>query len=277
MTSHIFLAMGMWPETIRANVVAIADVDRMRAAHKKELIRCGHYPAWLGYAYLQLGKVSEAGNALTACRATLESPSAMDHSHMTMDSDSTMSSAFANMRLRYLIDTGDWKGEAAGWSLPQAAGPGARLDFAFARVLGELGRGQVAAARQALNELEAASRDVVDFETKSANPDPSYRVRPGIFLLEARALLAEHDGDLAGAEKLLRQAVSLEATLPTAFGPPLIDKPTDELLGEFLLRRNRKDEARAEFKKALARMPGRRLSEQGLAATSTGVALRQSP
>jgi tetratricopeptide (TPR) repeat protein len=276
MTSHIFVALGMWPETIKANVAAIADVDRMRAAQGEGLKRCGHYPSWLGYAYLQLGKVSEAGKALAACRATLEAPSAMDHSHMTMDSDSTVSSAFANMRLRYLIDTQDWKGEVASWSLPKTAGPGARLDFAFARVLSELERGHVPEARQALSELEANSREVVAFEVKSGNPDPSYRIRPGIFLLEARALVAEHEGDLAEAEKLLRQAVGLEETLPIAFGPPMIEKPTDELLAEFLLRHSRKDEARAEFKKALGRMPGRRLSEQGLAAASVSLALQRS-
>jgi len=56
----------------------------------------------------------------------------------------------------------------------------------------------------------------------------------------------------------------LEETLPIAFGPPTIDKPTYELLGEFLLRRGRKDEARAAFQRALARTPGRRLLLAGL-------------
>ncbi|MFS8085039.1 MAG: hypothetical protein ACMG6H_05365, partial [Acidobacteriota bacterium] len=176
------------------------------------------------------------------------------------------SGAYANMRLRYLLDTDDWRGEIAGWTLPKNAGPGARLDFAFAQALGEIEQGNPATARQALSDLEGISREVAAIETKRANPDPSYRIRPEILLLEARALLAEHDGDLAGAEKFLRQAIGLEETLPIDFGPPTIDKPTHELLGEFLLRRNRKDEARAEFQKALARTPGRRLSEKGLAA-----------
>jgi hypothetical protein len=64
------------------------------------------------------------------------------------------------------------------------------------------------------------------------------------------------------------QAVGLEDKLPIAFGPPTIDKPSHELLGEFLLRRGRKDEAHAEFEKAIARTPGRRLTEQGFAATA---------
>ena len=266
MCSHIFLALGMWEETVQANLAAMADVDRMRAAQGKGPARCGHYPFWLEYAYLQLGKMDEAKAALTACRATVESQGAMDHPGMSMDPDASLSSSFANMRLRYLLDTGEWTGEIANWQLPKNAGPGAQLNFAFARALGETARGRTAEAREALSELEALGRKIAESETKLANPDPSYRLRPGVLLLEARALLAEHEGDLPGAEKLLRQAVTVEETLPIDFGPPTIDKPTHELLGEFLLRRGRKSEARAEFEKALARTPGRRLATQGSAA-----------
>ena len=276
MTSHIFLAIGMWPETVQANIAAMADVDRMLAADGKKPQRCGHYASWLGYAYLQLGKLAEAETAVAACRATIESRVPMDHPGMVLKADD-LSGAYANMRLRYLVDTGDWTGEVAGWPLPKMTSPGGRLDFAFARALSEIAQGHGAEAQQALAELEAISREVVASETKRADPDPSYRVRPEIFVLEARALLGEHEGDLAGAEKLLRQAVGLEETLPMAFGPPMIEKPTHELLAEFLLRHSRKAEAHAEFEKALARTPGRRLSEQGFAAASAGAALQQSP
>jgi tetratricopeptide (TPR) repeat protein len=266
MCSHIFLALGMWQETVHANLAAMADVDRMRAAQGKSPARCGHYPAWLGYAYLQMGKVNEARNAVAECRSTVESQAAMEHPgmSMSMDPDANLISAFANMRLRYLLDTDDWRGEIAGWALPKNAGPSARLDFAFARVLTEIERGKADEVRLALSELEKVGGEVAGNESK--NPDPSYRLRPSVFLLEARALFAEREGDLAGSEKLLRQAVALEETLPIDFGPPTIEKPTHELLGEFLLRRGRKDEARGEFEKALARTPGRRSAEQGLAA-----------
>src|SRR5207247_3611178 len=116
--------------------------------------------------------------------------------------------------------------------------------------------------------------EVADVKTKSGDPDPSYRVRPEIFLLEVRALLAEQDGDFAGAERLTLQAVGLEDKLPIAFGPPTIDKPSHEILGEFLLRRGRKDEACAEFDKALSRTPGPRRTEHGFAATSARKAPR---
>ena len=268
MTSHIFLALGMWQEVVQANIAAIADVDRARKAAAKSSVGCGHYPSWLEYAYLQLGQMDKARSAIAACRASVESQTAMDHPGMSMDPDASLIGSFANMRLRYLVDTGDWAGEVASWTLPKNAGAGARLDFAFARAMGEIMQGHRDAARQALTELEVIGGQVIEIKTKSADPDPSYRARPEILLMEVRALLAEQEGDFAGAERLMLQAVSLEDKLPTAFGPPTIDKPGHELLGEFLLRRGRKDEAHAEFEKAVARTPGRRLAAQGFDGTA---------
>ena len=86
---------------------------------------------------------------------------------------------------------------------------------------------------------------------------------PRYFCNEAQGLTAERENRLVRAEMLLRRAVALEATLPTAFGPPTIDQPTHELLGAFLLRHGRQTEARAEFDKALAAAPGRRLADKG--------------
>lgn len=272
MTSHIFLALGMWQATVDANIAAIAAVNRMRRAVGKEPLGCGHYPSWLGYAYLQLGQFDDARNSLRACRAAMEKSAAMEQHAPSMDPDDSLSGSFANMRLRYLLDTGDWRGEAMGWPSPKTAGPGARLDFAFARAVGEIAQGHVAAATEALGELEAAAHEVADIEKKRGDSDPSYRLRPEILHLEAQGLLAEKANDLSSAEKLMRKAVVLEESLPIAFGPPTIDKPTHELLGEFLLRHGRSNEAQVEFEKALARTPGRRLAAQGLRAASAGAA-----
>ncbi|MBP9145936.1 MAG: hypothetical protein KBI44_15760, partial [Thermoanaerobaculia bacterium] len=115
--------------------------------------------------------------------------------------------------------------------------------------------------------------EVVAIEVAKNDPDPTYRVRPEIFRLEAEGLLAERRSDFTGAEKLLRQAVALEDSLPVAFGPPTIDLPSRELLAAFLLRRGRQTEARAEFERALALAPGRRPALQGLAAATAATAI----
>jgi cytochrome c-type biogenesis protein CcmH/NrfG len=58
--------------------------------------------------------------------------------------------------------------------------------------------------------------------------------------------------------------VTIEEQLPYEFGPPFIDKPTWEALGEALLAANQPAEARAAFEKALARTPGRTTALVGL-------------
>ncbi len=266
MTSHIFLALGMWPETVDTNVAAIAAVNRMRAAKGKEPARCGHYPSWLGYAHLQLGQQAEALQVLVGCRAAAEAETAAKDAEHSMDPDDSLGGSFASLRLGYLLESGDWTGEAMGWPLPPVAGPGARLDFAFARALGAIARQDAAETKLAMADLESVGREVAAAELAKGEPDPTYRVRPEIFRLEAEALLAESRRDFVGAERLAREAVALEDGLPVAFGPPSIDLPTHELLGGILLRRGRHDEARAEFERALAAAPGRRLAAQGLAA-----------
>ena len=268
MTSHIFLALGLWRETVDTNVAAIAAVNRMRAAQGKGPARCGHYPNWLGYAYRQLGQFEQAKEVLAACRAAAEEEKPAVEAGHSMDPDDSLGASFANMRLGYLLESGDTQGEVAKWALPPVAGPSARLDFAFARALAAIARRDAGETAQAMADLETVGREVAAVEIAKNEPDPSYRTRPEIFRLEAAGLLAESRRDFAGAEKLLRQAVALEEGLPVAFGPPTIDQPTHELLGNFLLRRERRDEARAEFATALAAAPGRRLAAQGLAAAT---------
>jgi hypothetical protein len=136
MTSHIFLALGMWTATVDANVAAIAAVNRARLAAGKMSIGCGHYSSWLEYAYLQLGNVESARSTLESCRAAMEAAQPMEHPVHSMDPDDSVTGSFANMRLRYLLETGDWSGEVAGWTVPANVGPGAQLDFALARALG---------------------------------------------------------------------------------------------------------------------------------------------
>ena len=268
MTSHIFLALGMWRETVDTNIAAIAAVNRMRAVQGRDPARCGHYPSWLGYAYLQLGEMEQAKAILVGCRAAAEAEKSSAEPRHSMDPDDSLGGAFASMRLGYLLESGEGQDEVASWPLPPVAGPGARLDFAFARALRAIAAGAPEETRLALADLEAVSREVVAIEIARDEPDPTYRVRPEIFRLEAQGLLAEKSGDFATAESLLRTAVALEDGLPIAFGPPTIDLPTHEMLADFLLRRGHKDEARAEFELALAAAPGRRHAARGLAAAT---------
>jgi tetratricopeptide (TPR) repeat protein len=69
----------------------------------------------------------------------------------------------------------------------------------------------------------------------------------------------------ADAVATLRKAAAREDALPFEFGPPEIEKPSHELLGEVLLAMGQAAEARHEFELALKRTPGRSLTLLDLA------------
>jgi hypothetical protein len=70
--------------------------------------------------------------------------------------------------------------------------------------------------------------------------------------------------DLADADRLLKEATAIEASMDAPSGPVEPIKPSFELYGEFLLDQGRTKEAAAQFEQSLARTPNRRLSVQGL-------------
>ena len=74
---------------------------------------------------------------------------------------------------------------------------------------------------------------------------------------EIVAMIRHKEGAGREAIDLLRAAAALEDTLPFEFGPPFIDKPAYELLGEILLESDQPKEARAAFENALGRTPER--------------------
>jgi hypothetical protein len=67
-----------------------------------------------------------------------------------------------------------------------------------------------------------------------------------------------------------------EHAIPLEFGPPNIEKPTDELLGEMLLELHRQTEARDAFQTALTRTPGRKLVVEALARTDKEISAAAS-
>jgi hypothetical protein len=73
----------------------------------------------------------------------------------------------------------------------------------------------------------------------------AYRVRAEVLEreIQALALLAENKRDEAVG--LLRDAAAKEQAMPIEFGPPFVDKPAAELLGDVLLAMGRATDAAA--------------------------------
>ena len=69
MTSHIFVAMGLWDRVVSANIVASGVQDAARATAGRGPNVCGHYSSWLHYGRLMKGELEEAEELMDACHA----------------------------------------------------------------------------------------------------------------------------------------------------------------------------------------------------------------
>ncbi len=106
----------------------------------------------------------------------------------------------------------------------------------------------------------------MDSAAGGASPDDrEYLARTEVLRLELAGLVAGLAGDGAAALDTLRRATAVEDGMAYAFGPPFVNEPSHELLGEELLAAGQPAAARAEFEAALARTPGRTSVLFGLA------------
>jgi tetratricopeptide (TPR) repeat protein len=138
-----------------------------------------------------------------------------------------------------------------------------RFTLAYAAFLA--GGHDLARVRSATARLRALGQPILDALPQERPGDVGTARRVHVILLQADALEKVAGGDAAAGIAGLRAAAEAEAAIPAGFGPPLIEKPSQELLGETLLRLGRFDEAASAYEAALAAAPNRRLSVRGLA------------
>jgi tetratricopeptide (TPR) repeat protein len=261
MTSHIFLAMGMWPEVERANLNAIR-VHNIPSKHDEAPAACGHPFIWLVYAKLQQGE--DAGRDVDACMTDAEHALREDKSLPAVGYPEGSTASWADMAVRVGIETGKWPK----WlELPSGKMTYARFLEDYGRVLA--GRHDAQAAEAALSAMKA-DRDGLAANFAKEFPDDS-QTMPWIdrAVAQGEAVSALANGRTDEGLSLLREAAEAEAALPPPFGPPALQKPSYEMLGDELLGLGRKAEAAEAYRRALAAAPGRRLSLAGLKAATS--------
>jgi len=269
MTSHIFLALGLWEDVVEANETAMVVVNQLRQKAGKPPLKCGHYNEWLEYGYMQQSRVADARRVLEACRQEANQTAAAASSDKSLGKDMMPSimavESYADMRVNFLIDSQLWDGDVARWTLPAGDYPVAEVTFDYANALAAILRGDLASAREAASRSEGDRQRALAWSKEQKLDDPQEGERLLILKEQVHALLPPVEGKREDTIAELQRIEAKEQAMPLEFGPPSVYKPTDELLGEVLLQQNLPSEARDAFQAALARAPGRRLSVAGLA------------
>ena len=278
MTSHIFLALGMWDDEVKANETAIALGNRLRQKAGRPPGWCGHYNEWLEYGYMQQGRVADARRVLEGCRQVVEravAPHDNTPGNNTMGgmmSSNMLVESYADMRANFVIDAQLWNDDIVRSTLPAGDDPMAQLTFDYTNALAAIRRGDLAVAREAVARAESDRQRAAVRGKEQRYADPRRDQRLAILTEQLRALLAAAEGKSEVAVTELKRIAAEEHAMSVEFGPPSIYKPTDELLGDLLLELHRSSEAREAFQIALGRAPGRRSVVQALARADKEIA-----
>lgn len=272
MCSHIFLALGMWDDVVQANEAAGRVLNREAAAAGMPPILCGHSHYWLEYGYLEQGRIGEAKRVVAECRQQAMQPGMAAMARDTVDPDDATVSSFVEMRSRFLVDTGRWQDEMAGWQVDMGGALISELNDSFATGFAAAERGDLPTANKALGAiLKLLPQAPAVFDRAGTPSDDPLRRVPQIQKLQLQAAIASAAGHGDMAIGFAQQAVTISQALPYAFGPPTPEKPPHEFLGELLLKENKYSDARSAFEVSLQLAPKRTQSLLGLARAQSAI------
>lgn len=243
MTSHIFLARGMWADVVDANINADAVVDRQRAERGQGPTWCGHYNEWLTYGYQQQTRLEDAEAHVMAC---------IEQAGET--ARATNSATW--QRNWYLADAEDWESPVADARLDlDGASASVRMGWLWGDILVALGRGETARARGMTAELARLAEQAGDDWISGYAP---------VWVGTAQALVLAGEGSMDAAVATARAAAEAEAALPVDFGPPVAFRPAREVEADLLREAGRLDAAMAAYRTQLQRTPNRLRTLAGL-------------
>ena len=259
MPSHIFIRLGLWQEAIRSNLDAEASAkafalrNKMAGAWDEQL----HAMDYLVYAYLQSAQDKQA---LGVLEEMLQLKSAEPQNFK-------VAYAFAAIPARYVLERKRWD-EATKLTLPpNTVGmfPWQKFRWAeahihFARAVGFARTGDIASARQELDQL-AALRDALVINKGEYDWAKQVEIERQL----AAAWVAYADGKHDEALRLMRAVADLDDATDKHPVTPGAILPAREQLGELLLELKQPAAALAEFETSLRTTPERFNSIYGAA------------
>jgi len=268
MTSHIFVAVGMWDDVVAANETAVRVANAMRAERGAAARSWGHYNYWLLYGYLQQGRYTNARELLEAAYAEATKGGTAPADRMNLDPDRSLVGSVVQMWARYLIETRSWNSDVADWSFKSGDAFDPNLTISFVRALQAAFAGQVAQAGQYQGQFRALQSSLAEEIAQQEEKAPSdllYLERLRVMDQELLAAIEMARGEMGRAAELAREASRLEGEMPFSFGPPFVDLPAAEFLGDLLAAARRPAEAARAYELQLERTRLKPRALEGLA------------
>jgi tetratricopeptide (TPR) repeat protein len=238
MTSHIFVAVGMWDDVVAANEAAVQVANAMRVEHGGAVRHWGHYNFWLMYGYLQQGRNDRALALLEAAYAEAQADGKAPADSMSLDPDRSLVGSVVQMWARYVIETRSWDSDVANWTFNSGDAFDPNLTLSFIKAMQAAFASQVAQAGQyqaQFRALKASLEAEIARQEEKAPTDLLYLERLRVLDQELLAAIEMARGEMGKAVEFAQEASRLEAAMPYSFGPPFVDLPSAELLGDLLV------------------------------------------
>ena len=249
MPSHIYVLLGMWPETIQGNLAAAA-AEQQRGNPDDHM----HALDYLVYAYLQQAQDHEAQRVLDEGRGIVAELAARQYD----SGRPTAHFAIAAMEARWAMERGRWAEAAAITPRPNKF-PHTEAMIFFARAIGAARTGNAPQARAEAEQL-ARLREAL-LQAKNG-----YWAEQVEIQRRAAAAWALHaEGKVDEALAMMRTAAELEESTEKHNITPGPIALARELLGDMLLELRQPAQALREYETALRAAPNRFKAIHGVA------------
>jgi hypothetical protein len=268
MTSHIFTAVGMWDDVVTANETAVAVQNEMREERGMSARHWGHYNFWLLYGYLQQGRFERALELLKAAYGEAQAEDKAPADRMILAPDRSLTGSVVQMWMRYVIETRAWDSEVANWSFKSGDAFDPNLNISFMRAMQAAKAGLVAQVDQYLGQfrrLKLELEGIISRQQEQAPKDLLYLERLVVMEQELLAAVEYARGESTLAIRHASEASRLEGEMPFSFGPPFVDLPAAEYLGDLLLGSHKYTDAVIAYEIQLERSRQKAHSLLGLA------------
>lgn len=266
MPSHIYVALGMWDEVINSNIDSYqASLNRMERKGLDNDARGYHAFHWLEYAYLQKSMIEEANKmVLEMEKFAKETPSNRSKVHLVF------------LKGTYLVETNNWQSYIADIDIDVSnLNLTVQSQYYFIEGYKAFANGNTlkldSIIEESLLSIEKESLLVdnindgftVCSSVSRSTPSQTNIDESTVMLKQLQALKFWLANNVEETEQLLKESIIEEQKLSYSYGPPVIQKPTNELYAEWLMSQNRYQDAIEQYNLTLDRATNRRLALEG--------------